>query len=765
MKGWTGTDCSEDIDECEENVTLCQSKLNSTCENTNGSYNCRCNDGLRDQGNICTDCDIWKYGQDCQLNCTCNISNSEYCNPVTGDCKCLPEWNGTDCEDDVNECEEEDICPIHSSCENLFGAFECRCNKGYARTESRKCQDIDECTENKSGCEQNCSNTIGSYICSCDTGFKLSADGISCEACDMWSYGFSCASNCTCLPENTDKCDATSGLCLCKTGWNGTKCESDINECETETVCPDNSICKNSNGSFECICKDGFNVTDLGECKDIDECIENTDACSQNCTNTIGSFECSCEVGYFLEDDNVTCQDIDECIENTDACSQNCTNTIGSFECSCEIGYFLANDNVTCQDIDECVERDDTCSQYCTNTNGSFACTCAVGYYLQDDNITCQECKEWTFGDNCQFSCSCNKTNTDTCNSSTGQCECLNGWNGTACADDTNECENTTVCPQNSTCYNSDGSYECVCYNGFRLMDARNCEVCPKGTFGRNCSEECKCKQHNTESCNHVEGNCICKKGWKGISCSEDIDECEENSTLCQSKANSICENTNGSYSCRCKEGLREQGNICTDIDECTESPCTQNCTNTVGSFVCSCFDGYQLQEDNVTCDECTDDTYGVNCTDRCNCNVKHSANEIQTCDTVTGTCNCKSNWKGDTCDEDVNECDDDDTLCNDDEHTTCVNTEGWYECECKRGFVKTNEDKCVADISTTTIKPDSAILIEAVVVIEMDLPAETNLNAASVYIDVEFKLIATLSAFFRRFTNALVEIIITDIR
>ena len=42
--------------------------------------------------------------------------------------------------------------------------------------------DIDECSEDISGCEQTYTNTVGSYYCSCKTGFVLSAsDDHGCE--------------------------------------------------------------------------------------------------------------------------------------------------------------------------------------------------------------------------------------------------------------------------------------------------------------------------------------------------------------------------------------------------------------------------------------------------------------------------------------------------------------------------------------------------------------------------------------------------------
>ena len=41
---------------------------------------------------------------------------------------------------------------------------------------------------------------------------------------------------------------------------------------------------------------------------DVNECMDNTDNCSQNCINTIGSYYCYCNDGYTLDsDDQHTC--------------------------------------------------------------------------------------------------------------------------------------------------------------------------------------------------------------------------------------------------------------------------------------------------------------------------------------------------------------------------------------------------------------------------------------------------------------------------
>ena len=40
--------------------------------------------------------------------------------------------------------------------------------------------DINECTNNNGGCQQNCVNTAGSYHCSCPAGYRLHSDKRRC---------------------------------------------------------------------------------------------------------------------------------------------------------------------------------------------------------------------------------------------------------------------------------------------------------------------------------------------------------------------------------------------------------------------------------------------------------------------------------------------------------------------------------------------------------------------------------------------------------
>uniref|UniRef100_T1KVR2 EGF-like calcium-binding domain-containing protein n=1 Tax=Tetranychus urticae TaxID=32264 RepID=T1KVR2_TETUR len=110
-------------------------------------------------------------------------------------------------------------------------------------------------------------------------------------------------------------------------------------------VCPVNSICVTTQGSFGCICRYRQSTYSKG-CDDIDGC----------------SFICSCPLGYKSAGDEKTCIDIDECAEN-----------IANLALFCEEG-FQVRDNRFCDDINEC-ERNKPCGEsICLNTIGGYKC-------------------------------------------------------------------------------------------------------------------------------------------------------------------------------------------------------------------------------------------------------------------------------------------------------------------------------------------------------------------------------------------------------
>ena len=111
---------------------------------------------------------------------------------------------------------------------------------------------------------------------------------------------------------------------------------ADINECELEIdPCNSNANCTDTDGSFSCTCKEGFEGDGL------------------NCTGIIISI---LQSKHNSTQNYVMCwmvlqhlvADIPECERGLDDCDPNatCINTIGSYDCMCNMGF--TGDGFTC---------------------------------------------------------------------------------------------------------------------------------------------------------------------------------------------------------------------------------------------------------------------------------------------------------------------------------------------------------------------------------------------------------------------------------
>ena len=129
-----------------------------------------------------------------------------------------------------------------------------------------------------------------------------------------------------------------------------------------------NGICTNMDGSFKCVCNPGYVLSSsgfscigkgLGEsrifhlnffsCLDIDECAENVRIClAGRCENLDGSYRCICDNGYTHIADGSFCTDKDECAETGMCDNGQCVNMDGSFKCVCQPGYTLSPSGKTC---------------------------------------------------------------------------------------------------------------------------------------------------------------------------------------------------------------------------------------------------------------------------------------------------------------------------------------------------------------------------------------------------------------------------------
>uniref|UniRef100_A0A673JVT8 Latent-transforming growth factor beta-binding protein 4-like n=1 Tax=Sinocyclocheilus rhinocerous TaxID=307959 RepID=A0A673JVT8_9TELE len=444
----------QDLNECLLTPRPCSV---GQCENTAGSFRCVCPSGYQtnSQQTLCVDLDECRQVPNPCVNGRCeNTLGSFRCLCRTGyklqDNSCI----------DIDECVDPLRCP-GQECVNSQGSYRCvSCKPGFDLLNGQ-CSDIDECRRTPSPCpDGRCENTPGSYRCSCRTGYRFQVntcvDVNECEdpsQCpghvnilafyNLISQWFSSSDIDECRrtpsPCPDGRCENTPGSyrCSCRTGYRfQVNTCVDVNECEDPSQCPGQE-CVNSQGSYRCVsCRPGFSLKNRA-CSDIDECRQTPSPCSNGlCENTLGSFRCVCRTGYRLQ--GGSCTDLNEYVnecENELQCpGKECVNSVGSFKCvSCQPGFELLDGQ--CQDIDECSQNPTRCTNgQCMNTPGSFRCVCDLGFNLQD--ATCTG-KRFVF-------------------------------NTLLSGSDINECLEGDFCFPSGECVNTDGSYKCVCAQGYK---------------------------------------------------------------------------------------------------------------------------------------------------------------------------------------------------------------------------------------------------------------------------------------------------------
>ncbi|XP_035258774.1 adhesion G protein-coupled receptor E1-like isoform X1 [Anguilla anguilla] len=192
----------------------------------------------------------------------------------------------------------------------------------------------------------------------------------------------------------------------------------------------------------------------------------------------------------------------------------------------------------------------------------------------------------------------------------TASCEV--GWEtrGDKCID-VDECTDP-VCGKYAVCFNTNGSYYCLCDPGFHV----NSESRTFTGIDKVCRDINECLETPNicgpkASCQNTAGsyNCTCSEGYissngqrvfhnaTGVTCADE-DECERAPPVCG--RNGTCTNSPGTYTCACEPGFSTHGhsqNPCSDVDECTADPeiCGKggSCDNLEGSYTCMCGTGY----------------------------------------------------------------------------------------------------------------------------------------------------------------------------
>ncbi|KAH9523910.1 hypothetical protein Btru_047391 [Bulinus truncatus] len=268
-KGWEGTNCNKDIDECKQKPDACPAL--EICENKSPGFACLCPGGYERKNGTCTDIN------ECEniiLN-NCDV-NKENCYNYNGNYTC-------NCKDglsrnSIGQCQDKPVCVglISVNCshgctlDDVTNVAKCFCYAGYElQLDNKTCSDMDECNSTSASCSSNaeCVNDAPGYHCSCPEGTRLGNDGRTCIDCLPGTWGLDCARNCSCsLGAST--CNPKTG-CVCKDGYNGTYCSENINQCG-QLNCSQykNQDCVERYGPDLCACKTGFaNSTATGQCE------------------------------------------------------------------------------------------------------------------------------------------------------------------------------------------------------------------------------------------------------------------------------------------------------------------------------------------------------------------------------------------------------------------------------------------------------------------------------------------------------------------
>uniref|UniRef100_A0A2K5VZM9 Protein crumbs homolog 2 n=1 Tax=Macaca fascicularis TaxID=9541 RepID=A0A2K5VZM9_MACFA len=354
-----------------------------------------------------------------------------------------------------------------------------------------------------------------------------------------------CHHGALCVPQGLDP---DGFRCYCVPGFQGPRCELDIDECASRP-CHHGATCRNLADRYECHCPLGYaGVTCETE---VDECASAPCVHGGSCLDGVGSFRCVCAPGY----GGTRCQlDLDECQSQPCAHGGTCHDLVNGFRCDCAgTGY----EGTRCeQEVLECASAPCAHNASCLEGLGSFRCLCWPGYSGELCEVDEDECASSP----CQHGGRCLQRSdpalyggiqatlpgTFSFRHAAGfVCHCPPGFEGADCGVEVDECASRP------------------CLNGGRCQDLPNgfqCH-CPDGYAGPTCEEdvdECLSDPclHGGNCSDTVAGYiCRCPETWGGRDCSVQLTGCQGHTCPLAATCIPIFESGVHSYVCHCPPG------------------------------------------------------------------------------------------------------------------------------------------------------------------------------------------------------------------
>ncbi|KAG4072453.1 hypothetical protein HA402_004385 [Bradysia odoriphaga] len=259
-------------------------------------------------------------------------------------------------------CQNANPCYPGAQCYDTSTGMRCgHCPRGYVG-DGKSCRPGTTCADRPCYHNVQCYDTVEGAQCGpCPSGYE--GDGKTCTQQNLCN-SHPCASGVECTPLSHHpyyRCSA------CPAGFtgNGTHCH-DLDECDLIDPCDMRVRCHNLSPGFRCDpCPAGFEghhangyfATSLPHdyrnqvCHDINECENGHAQCGHNsiCVNTEGSYHCSCRQGFNRDSSSSYCQPMEGVCPDGTVCDRNaeCKHAGGyRFKCKCKIG--LAGDGNFC---------------------------------------------------------------------------------------------------------------------------------------------------------------------------------------------------------------------------------------------------------------------------------------------------------------------------------------------------------------------------------------------------------------------------------